>query len=62
MSENSGENTFFVFTLVAIGVFAFSVYLSFTTPYWWAFIVGLVIAYLIGKFGDPKRKASTPQD
>lgn len=49
------ENSFFIFNLVALGVFGASVYVSFTTDYWWSFIVGIVLAYLISKFSDPNR-------
>ncbi len=56
MDEEKGEWVYFAFNIVAVIIFGVSVYLSFVTNHWWLFIVGIIIAYLIGKFADPKRK------
>ena len=56
MDEEKGEWLFFAFNIIAIIIFGISVYLSFVTNHWWLFIVGMIVAYIIGKFTDPKRK------
>ena len=50
------ENTFFIFGIIATGILIYSIYVSFTTDYWYAFVGGIITWYLIVKNTDPKRK------
>ena len=56
MDKEKGEWLFFVFVIIAFVSIGYSIYLSFTTEHWYTFIGGFFIAYLVGKYADPKRK------